>query len=94
MLRGYMHDVTRYHDELSARERELEAQVAKMQAERDEFTSAAHAHEIRQAEIDKRTEELKRREHVLAQRWARLSSVHCPHCGERISTGPSELTPP
>ncbi len=87
MLRGQMHEISRYHEQLAARERELAAQLAKLQAQRDELASIERAHSKRTTEMDQRWEELKRREHVLAQRWARLSTVTCPNCGEPINTG-------
>jgi septal ring factor EnvC (AmiA/AmiB activator) len=92
MIRGHMHDVTRYHDELCARERDLAAQLAAIQAQRDELTSADRAMELRAAELDKRGDELKRREHVLAQRWARLGGMSCPHCGKSLNTAPTTPT--
>lgn len=83
-LRGRLHDVTRYQEELEKRERELAAQFAKLQAERDKLAQDLGVFNKREAEVSRRAEELSRREHVFAQRWTRLMSAKCPHCGQPI----------
>ncbi len=89
MLRGQMHDLTRYHEQLAGKERDLVGQLSQIQARRDELTSMDRSFQEREADIQKRHDELKRREHVLAQRWSRLLSAMCPHCGQ-----PVNITPP
>lgn len=86
-LRGQLYDVTRYHEELTQRERELEVGVARLQAERDKLEADREACTKREADTARRLEELPRREHVLAQRWGRLLAATCPHCGKPIGTG-------
>lgn len=83
-LRGQLHDLTRYHEQITARERELAAQLARIQAEQDKLTAAQTDLVNRESEIARRTDELQRREHVLAQRWARLLASSCPHCSKPL----------
>ncbi len=83
-LRGQLHDLTRYHEQITARERELAAQLARIQSEQDKLTAAQADLVKRESEIARRTDELQRREHVLAQRWARLLAATCPHCGKAL----------
>jgi pSer/pThr/pTyr-binding forkhead associated (FHA) protein len=92
LIRGQMHEVTRYHEELIERERQLAAQLARIQALRDEVAKAERAQSERTAETEKRWEDLRRREHVLAQRWARVSGIKCPNCDTPINLGPSGVT--
>lgn len=93
-IRGQLHDVTRYQEELHQRERELAAQLRKFQEQKDLFTAAQAACAKQKAEIDRRTNELARREHVLAQRWSRLYAAKCPHCGKPLSKPESGGSPP
>lgn len=96
MLRGQMHDLTRYHEQLAAKERDLAAQIARIQTRRDELTSLEHTFKERDADMHRRGEELKRREHVLAQRWTRLLSSSCPHCNRPLNLnqpGPADAMP-
>lgn len=94
MLRGQMHDLTRYHEQLATKERDLAAQLARIQTRRDELTTLERTLTERDAELSKRAEEFKRREHVLAQRWTRLLSATCPHCGKPVNLNqPGPLDP-
>ena len=88
-LRGHLHDVTRYHEQIAKREKELAAQAAGIQEERDKLTGTQTELGKREAEVARRTGELQRREHVVAQRWARLLAATCPHCGQPLRTGTS-----
>ena len=81
-LRGQLHDLTRYHEQIMEREKELAVQLAKTQEERDLLSKAETELAERETEIARRTEELRNREHVLAQRWARVQAASCPHCGK------------
>lgn len=83
-LRGQLHDLTRFHEQITAREQELAAELARIQNENDKLTGT-HADVMRrEGELAKRNDELQRREHVLAQRWARLLAAACPHCGKPV----------
>lgn len=83
-LRGQLHDLTRYHEQITAREQELAAELARIQGEHDKVMTAQADLLRREGEIAKRGDELQRREHVLAQRWARLLAAACPHCGKPV----------
>jgi len=86
-LRGQLHDITRFHEQISARERELAANVAQLQAGADALAEARKACEQREADLDRRDQEMTRREHALAQRWSRLSATTCPRCRQPVSVG-------
>lgn len=86
-LRGQFHDMTRYQEQLAARERELTEQLNQLRAEREAFETEYNACREREAEIQKRSEDLQRREHVFAQRWSRLLAAKCSHCGKPVNTG-------
>ncbi|MBI4718160.1 MAG: FHA domain-containing protein [Planctomycetes bacterium] len=89
-LRGQLHDLTRYHEQITQRERELAAQLARIQAEQDKLTTSSADLVRREGEIARRNDELQRREHVLAQRWARLLAASCPHCGKPVRAANGE----
>ena len=86
-LRGQLHDITRFHEQILARERELAANVAQLQAGADALAEARKACDEREAELERRDQEITRREHALAQRWSRLSATTCPHCRQPINVG-------
>ena len=95
-LRGHLHDVTQYSEQIAAREKELAAQLARVQEERDQTLKSRRELEKQEEELARRASELKRREHVVAQRWARLLSAKCPHCDEPLRigmSGPQEAPP-
>lgn len=83
-LRGILHDLTRYQKEVAEREAEIATHRAEVKAERLNLATVEAECVRREADIARRTAELQRREHVLAQRWARLLAATCPHCGEPI----------
>jgi len=89
-LRGKLHDVTRYHEEVLARERDLGAATAGLQAEADELAVAKKAFEVQQKQFEELAGEVRRREHMLSQRWSRLQSLTCPHCGQAVSVKSDE----
>ncbi len=84
-LRGQLHDLTRYHEQITARERELAAQLARIQARQEELDAGEAAFADNNAEVAQRAEDLKRREHVLAQRWTRLTAATCSHCSRPVN---------
>jgi len=86
-LRGQLHDVTRFNEQITVRERELAARMAQMQAEFDVVEAAQKTAEERDAELNKREQDLHRREQAVAQRWARLTATRCPHCKKPINVG-------
>lgn len=85
-LRGQLHDVTRFHEQLSARERDLQAKLSQYQAEADALTEARKAQREFDLELQKRDEEISRRENVVSQRWSRLQATKCPNCGKPLNT--------
>lgn len=89
-LRGKLHDITQYHELVLARERDLGALSARIQAEFDEAAVARKAHETMQQQIDQQLKELQRREQMLSQRWARMQATTCPHCGRSVTLGAVE----
>ncbi|MEK6676799.1 MAG: FHA domain-containing protein [Planctomycetota bacterium] len=89
VLRGKLRDLEKYHEQLAAQERELAAQISRLQVQKDETDSASKALKDRESDLAQKQEELKRREHVLAQRWTRLLSATCPHCSQPINIGQS-----
>lgn len=87
-IRGRLHDVARCQEQLAERELEIERQFSKLQAEAEILTSRRDAIDKRDAELNRRADEVKRREHAVAQRWTRLFAAKCPQCGEQV--GPTE----
>jgi len=83
-LRGILHDLTRYQQQIGDRERELGTLRDQIEGERGKLAAVEAECVRREAEIARRTAELKRREHVLAQRWTRLLNANCPHCGQPV----------
>jgi pSer/pThr/pTyr-binding forkhead associated (FHA) protein len=86
-LRGQLHDVTRFHEQITVRERELAAKMAQMQAESDVLEAGKRDAELRDADLARRDQEAHRREQALAQRWARLAATRCPTCKKPINIG-------
>lgn len=89
-MRGQLHDLSRYNEQIMARERELGAQLAELQEIRDVVKSSQSDLVKREGEMAKRNDELRRREHVLAQRWARLLSAKCSHCQQPVRPNHTE----
>jgi hypothetical protein len=86
-MRGQLHDVARFHEQVIARERELAAKAAQVQAELDVLEAGKKTAAQRDADLDRRDQELSRREHAVAQRWTRILATTCPHCQKPISFG-------
>ena len=86
-LRGQLHDVERFKEQLAEREREIAAQTGQLQEEMDKLKEGQAACAQREEEISQRTADLSRREHVFAQRWTRLVSAKCAHCGQPVTNG-------
>ncbi len=91
-LRGQLHDLSRYHEQILERERELAVQLARIQQAEDTVSTAKAEVAKREADIARRADELRNREHVLAQRWARLQASTCPHCRKPMRA--SQAGPP
>ncbi len=83
-VRGRLHDVARFQEELEKRERDFAGTLAEWQKEKDELAGKSAECDKREAEVKRQGEELSRREHVFAQRWTRLVSAKCPHCGQPL----------
>ncbi len=86
MIRGQLHDIQRYHEQLAEREREMHQQLVALQLREQALAETQTACAQKEAEFARTHEELSRREHVVAQRWSRLMTSKCPHCGEKLST--------
>lgn len=92
-LRGQLHDITRFNEQLAQREGDLLARAAQIQADADAVAALKKAAAERDIELQRRIEEVSRRENALAQRWSRMQSTTCPHCRKPINVGsasPSE----
>ncbi len=90
-LRGKLHDVERFHEQVSAREQAVAAQAAQTQIDRDNVAAAERACREKQIELNQREAEIERREHVVAQRWSRCLASTCPHCGKAVNVGNTRL---
>jgi pSer/pThr/pTyr-binding forkhead associated (FHA) protein len=90
VLRGKLHDVTLYHDQVVAREREIAALAARSQAQADVTTEASKKCQDREQELAGREADLQRREHAVSQRWSRLQSLRCPHCNKPVNISTTE----
>jgi DNA repair exonuclease SbcCD ATPase subunit len=88
-LRGQLHDITRFNEQLSERENELARFAAEVQERADAFGAVQKDFLDRQAEVQRKEEELHRREQAMNQRWSRIQSNTCPHCRKPISLGGS-----
>jgi len=86
-LRGQLYDITRFHEQISTRERELAAKIAQLQAGTDALSKARNACDQREDDLARRDQEMIRREHAVAQRWSRLSAINCPHCRKPVNVG-------
>lgn len=89
-LRGKLHDVTRYHEQVMERERDLGAMAARIQADADELANSEKSFQVINEKLDQKAKEVQRREQMLAQRWARMQSLTCPHCGQGVNLGKVE----
>lgn len=89
-LRGQLHDLARFQEQLLSREREIAGRVADVQAEADLLLAGTNEAAEREADFARREQELQRRENAIAQRWSRLAATTCPHCGMPINAAPSD----
>jgi pSer/pThr/pTyr-binding forkhead associated (FHA) protein len=85
VLRGKLHDVTLYHEQVVAREREIAALAARTQSKADAMSEAVKQFKDREQELTAREAELQRREAAVSQRWSRLQSFRCPHCNKPVN---------
>jgi len=92
-FRGQLHEITRFHEQITIRERELAANIAELQAEADALAKARTTCDKRANDLDRRDEELLRRENAVAQRWSRLSATTCPHCRKPLNVGNVSFDP-
>ena len=86
-LRGQLHDLTQYAQEIADREKQLAESLAQVRREQEKLTLEQVQLVEREDDVARRSAELQRREHVLAQRWARLLAANCPHCAKPIRIG-------
>lgn len=84
-LRGQLHDITRFNEQLAERENELARRAAEIQEQADALSAAHKDFMDRQADAQKKEEDLHRREQAMNQRWSRMQSTTCPHCRKPIS---------
>jgi len=86
-LRGELHDVTRMHEQLLIREKQLEHRLAELAREQKELATARARLADVEADIEQRVADVQRRENALAQRWSRIRSATCSHCGKPTNLG-------
>lgn len=90
VLRGKLHDVTLYHEQVVAREREIAAMAARTQSQADGMSETVKKLKDREQELDNREAEMQRREAAISQRWSRLQSSRCPHCNKPVNISTTE----
>lgn len=86
-LRGQLHDITRFNEQLTTREQELARLSAQLQVEKDTSAADQNAWAAKDADLQRRASEVQRRERAVTQRLSRLSSAVCPHCGKPTNLG-------
>lgn len=86
-LRGQLHDLTRYHEQISQREKELLRELMRIRRERASVAEAEAALAKREEDLAKQREELNSRENAVTQRWTRLSGAKCAACGKPFRAG-------
>jgi uncharacterized protein (DUF3084 family) len=86
-LRGELHDIQRFNEQLAEREKELAAVAARVQEQADQMGAIQKGFEERHFELLKKEEEMNRREQALTQRWSRMQSTVCPHCRKPVTLG-------
>jgi len=86
-LRGQLHDITRFNEQLTTREQELARLSAQLQVEKDTSAADQTAWAAKDADLQRRASEVQRRERAVTQRLSRLSSAVCPHCGKPTNLG-------
>jgi pSer/pThr/pTyr-binding forkhead associated (FHA) protein len=84
-LRGQLHDVTQLHEKVLEREREVDRMVSELHGGREKLKQTKAALAEKKAELEQREADVQRRESALAQRWTRLRSATCPHCGKPVN---------
>ncbi|MBI1826154.1 MAG: FHA domain-containing protein [Planctomycetes bacterium] len=90
-LRGKLHDVERFNEQVLARESDSASNAAKIQASLDDLIARQKAADERDRELVRRQEELQRRENALTQRWTRLQSTTCAKCGARLNLNAGQV---
>ncbi len=85
-LRGQLHDIARLEEQLAEREKTLGEKRTKLESAWKQLEVIKNACTKKEAELAQRTQELSRREHVVAQRWTRLKNAKCPHCYKPTGT--------
>lgn len=86
-VRGQLHDITRFNEQLNTREQELARLSAQLQAEKDALAADQKAFAAKDADLQRRASEVQRRERAVTQRLTRLSSAICPHCDKPTNLG-------
>lgn len=86
-LRGRLHDVQRLHEEVLEREREVARMWSMIQQEQESLQATGKTVAEQRDEAEKNLAEIKSRENALAQRWTRLRTAACPHCGKGLNLG-------
>ena len=84
-VRGRLHDVTRFHEQIVEREKDVAAETARLQEERDALALAQREFAAREADLARRLQEVQSRENATAQRLTRMRTANCPHCGKPVN---------
>lgn len=87
-VRGRLHDVTRFHEQIVEREKDVAAETARLQEERDALAQAQREFEAKEADLARRLQEVQSRENATAQRLTRMRTANCPHCGKPVNLSP------
>ncbi len=84
-IRGRLHDVTRFHEQIVEREKDVAAETARLQEERDALAVAQREFAVKEADLARRLQEVQSRENATAQRLTRMRTANCPHCGKPVN---------
>lgn len=84
-VRGRLHDVTRFHEQIVEREKDVAVETARLQEERDALASAQREFAAKEADLARRLQEVQSRENATAQRLTRMRTANCPHCGKPVN---------
>ena len=73
-------------EQLAERERSFNEKRTELESTSKQLEAIRATCADKEADLVRRTQELSRREHVLAQRWMKLKNAKCPHCSAPTST--------
>ncbi len=80
-LRGKLHDMERYNEQIESRERDVKTLAERNKQEAQRLIQEREDLDRQIAELEKKESDLKRRETAVAQRWSRMKAMSCTQCG-------------